>query len=270
NVLNSVNVSAAVIQRVLSQSASRQLERLAELIEEHLNDFPTFVSEDSKGKKTPAFIVKISDAIKGERSQMDSEFGDLVSNIEHIKEIVAVQQEAANSAGLLQSVSPQEVVEDAIVANKGTLTNHAVAVQRDFESDLPEFTSDKRKILQILINLIKNAKDAVVEAGASEPNIQVRISRNESEIAFAVQDNGIGISAAKLQKIFQHGFTTKKHGHGFGLHSSANAATELGGRLDVQSEGLGAGSTFVLTLPLEALQPEDRESSNYANEAVPA
>jgi C4-dicarboxylate-specific signal transduction histidine kinase len=70
--------------------------------------------------------------------------------------------------------------------------------------------------------------------------------------SIGLSDNGLGISADKLGEIFQYGFTTKKHGHGFGLHSSANVAVELGGSLKVASEGLGHGATFTLFVPFDS------------------
>ena len=67
-----------------------------------------------------------------------------------------------------------------------------------------------------------------------------------------VEDNGCGIRDEDLQRIFHHGFTTKKNGHGFGLHVSANAATEMGAKLHVHSDGPGRGASFFLDIPLEA------------------
>jgi signal transduction histidine kinase len=61
----------------------------------------------------------------------------------------------------------------------------------------------------------------------------------------------VGIASENLTRVFHHGFTTKRGGHGFGLHSSANAAVEMGGRLSARSDGPGLGATFVLELPLE-------------------
>ena len=64
-------------------------------------------------------------------------------------------------------------------------------------------------------------------------------------------DNGIGIPADNLTRIFGHGFTTRKEGHGFGLHSGALAAKELGGALTVESDGPGKGATFTLEFPIQ-------------------
>jgi signal transduction histidine kinase len=67
-----------------------------------------------------------------------------------------------------------------------------------------------------------------------------------------VSDNGVGIASENLTRIFNHGFTTRKDGHGFGLHSGALAAREMGGALWAQSDGPGKGATFTLELPLSA------------------
>ena len=88
-----------------------------------------------------------------------------------------------------------------------------------------------------------------------------------------VTDNGEGIPKENLTRIFQHGFTTKKTGHGFGLHSGSNAAREMGGSLNVRSDGTGTGATFILELPLNknaapSSSPPPDESQEHANRAA--
>ena len=122
------------------------------------------------------------------------------------------------------------------------------------------FTSDKHRILQILINLITNAKDAMVEAEVKDPVITIEFDSDDESILFRVRDNGIGIEQDKIDRIFQHGFTMKADGHGFGLHSSANAATEIGGSLTASSPGLGFGAVFELRLP--RVKPKSLETSS--------
>jgi signal transduction histidine kinase len=261
NALNSVNVSASVIEKQMRVSAFEKLERITTLIEEHSQDFGAFVSSDSRGKKIPDYISKVTNALKRERSKVTDEFKDLLSNVEHIKALVAVQQDVAHSTGLVQTINSEKVVDDAIVANKGTLANHNVKIQKHISGYLRDFESDRRKVLQILINLISNAKDAVVESGKADRRIQVSVSMTNESIQFEVADNGKGIATEDLNKIFQHGFTTKKTGHGFGLHSSANFATELGGSLMAFSAGLGHGAHFRLTLPVKHSSSLDFEPS---------
>lgn len=249
NILNSVNVSAAVIRQTLRESALANLERVSLLIAEHEHKLADFLSADNRGQQIPNYLAKVTDALKGERDYINGEFHDLVKNIEHIKEIVAVQQALARPSGMLQSLSPAELVTDSITANKGTLTNHKINIQPEIEKDMPVVKSDKHRIMQILVNLIKNAKDALVEHQVSDPAITVRASSTDSHVIFEVRDNGVGISPDKVNKIFQHGFTTKENGHGFGLHYSANAASELGGMLTLAKHDAESGATFRLEVP---------------------
>jgi signal transduction histidine kinase len=79
----------------------------------------------------------------------------------------------------------------------------------------------------------------------------VRVANGEGRIKISVHDNGVGISPENLARIFNHGFTTRKDGHGFGLHSGALAAKEMGGSLTVHSDGPGKGASFTLELPVQ-------------------
>ena len=129
------------------------------------------------------------------------------------------------------------------------MRRHDVAIVRDYQVDLP-VTVDKNKVLQILVNLIRNAKYACDESGRTDKSVTLRTTSDGREVSIAVIDNGVGISAENLTKIFAHGFTTRKHGHGFGLHSGAIAAKELGGSLNASSDGAGKGATFELRIPI--------------------
>ncbi|WP_231741604.1 sensor histidine kinase [Stieleria varia] len=249
NILNSVNVSASVIRRQFSKSALANLEKVSQLIAEHESTFDDFVRDDERGRKVPAYVRKVTDALCSERETLNREFDELVNNVEHIKEIVSMQQSMAKSSGLIQELDARDLIREALSANKDSLANHHIPIEEFVDDGVPLFWSDKHRILQILVNLIKNAKDAIKEHKGDHPCIKVSATTDNQFVVFRVSDNGIGISANKRDKIFQHGFTTKKNGHGFGLHSSANAATEMGGKLTVHSDGDGTGATFELRVP---------------------
>ena len=102
------------------------------------------------------------------------------------------------------------------------------------------------------------------ESGRADKRITVRVTADERCVRIAVIDNGVGIARENLTRIFAHGFTTKKKGHGFGLHSGANAAREIGGALSVRSDGSGLGATFELELPLAAGLPAAEETTRSA------
>jgi signal transduction histidine kinase len=172
-------------------------------------------------------------------------------HIEHIKEIVAMQQNYAKVSGAYENLSAAELTEDALRINAAAFDRHGIHLVREFDAATPAICVDRHKILQILINLIRNAKYAMDAHPTSEKKLVIRVGpAAPGRVQIAVCDSGIGIAPDNLIRIFQHGFTTKKEGHGFGLHSAANAAKEMGGCLTVQSDGLGQGATFVLELPV--------------------
>jgi C4-dicarboxylate-specific signal transduction histidine kinase len=141
--------------------------------------------------------------------------------------------------------------------NAAAFDRHGVEVVREFAPDLPVVRLDRHKALQILINLLRNAKYAMDAGDPPHKRLVVRIARPSSDRArITIVDNGVGIAPEHLTRIFNHGFTTKTDGHGFGLHSGANAAREMGGSLTVQSEGPGKGAEFSLDLPAATGAPD--------------
>ena len=129
------------------------------------------------------------------------------------------------------------------------LARHQIEVVCQFDP-IPPIMVDRHLMLQILVNLINNAKQAL-DARPEGRRLTLRIASSEGgRVRVEVEDNGTGIARENLTRIFQHGFTTKKTGHGFGLHSGANTAREMGGSLPVHSDGPGTGATFILELPL--------------------
>ncbi len=250
NVLNSVNVSSTLIAERLRSSKTANLSRIATLLHENESDLGGFMMNDRRGQTLPAYLSSLSDHVREERTQILGELESLTKNVDHIKDIIARQQSYAKVSGALETLSVDEIVEDAIRISIDALKRHHVEIDRNFEP-LPPIPVDKHKVLQILINLINNAKHALDERGENGRRLTIEIGRNGGEFALiCVSDNGIGIESEKLTEIFSHGYTTKSNGHGFGLHSSANAASEMGGSLTADSEGLGCGATFTLELPI--------------------
>src|SRR5690606_4245895 len=212
-------------------------------------DLPGFMARDPRAAKIPDYLAALAAQLAGEREAMLKELEELRGHLDHIKETVTMQQTYARRCGVVEEVAVVDLVEDALRMNSGALTRHRVAVQRDF-LDTPRITTDKHKVLQILVNLLRNAKHACDESSAPEKLVRIRIEQVLDEVWISVIDNGVGIDPEVMPRLFTHGFTTRKSGHGFGLHGAALAATELGGSLTAHSEGVGRGATFRLCLPL--------------------
>lgn len=249
NVLSSLNVSSSVIATGLRQSKAESLARIAALLLEHTADIGEFLARDPKGKLIPEFVTSLAQHTLDERERLLAEIATLQSDIDHIKEIVTMQQAYATMVGVTEPLDPATMLEDSLRMNSGALVRHDVKVVRDFAL-APRVLGEKGKILQILVNLIRNAKYACDDGGAGEKILTLRIAAADGDrVQLIVQDNGVGIPSENLTRIFGHGFTTRTNGHGFGLHSSANAAREMKGALTARSDGPGKGATFVLELP---------------------
>jgi PAS domain S-box-containing protein len=253
NVLNSLNVSASVITSGLRQAKAESLARCGELLREHRADLAAFVTEDPKGRRIPELIRTLARHAVTERHRLLQEVTVLQKNIDHIKEVVAMQQTYATTVGVVEPLDPAALMEDALQMNADALARHGISVERDFQS-APTLIGEKAKILQILVNLIRNAQHACTDSRTDAKRIILRMEASPAldRIRLTVEDNGIGIPPENLTRIFGHGFTTRANGHGFGLHSAANAAREMKGTLTVQSRGPGHGAAFTLDLPLAA------------------
>jgi signal transduction histidine kinase len=174
----------------------------------------------------------------------------LRENLEHIKDTVAMQQNYAKLLGVTETVDPADLVEDSLRLNAGAFIRHGVTVHKEFKP-VPAITVDKHKVLQILVNLVRNAKYACDESGRKDKELTLRVDGNDKGVRISVIDNGVGIPKENMDKLFTHGFTTRKAGHGFGLHSGAIAAQQLGGALRAESDGPGHGAAFILELPIK-------------------
>lgn len=251
NVLNSVNISATLVSDLVRASKSTNIGKIGALLIEHQEDLENFLHQDPRGRQIPNYLCTLADHLTKETESTQKELELLRKNIDHIKEIVATQQTYAKVSGVTETIALTDLVEDALRINTGSFGRHSVAVVRNYSSQ-PVVTVEKHKVLQILVNLIKNAKFACDESGRTDKQITLEISEIPKHAVITVKDNGVGIPAENLTRIFSHGFTTRKEGHGFGLHSGALAAKNLGGSLKAYSEGLGRGATFVLELPYSA------------------
>ncbi len=249
NVLNSVNVSANLVTERIRRSRLGGVSKIAALLREHQENLAAFLTQDPRGKQVTEYLETLGTHLDDQQSQLAEELRQLVQNVEHIKQIVAMQQSYARVAGVIETLPIAGVVEDALRITESGMVRQGIHVVRDFHS-VPPVSLDKHKTLQILVNLLRNARQAVEADSKPDKFIHIRIHNGVVGRAFIqVQDNGVGIASANFTRIFSHGFTTKKNGHGFGLHLSALAAKEMGGTLRVESAGPGLGACFTLELP---------------------
>jgi signal transduction histidine kinase len=251
NVLNSVNISAGVLSGVVRDSKALGLSRAVRLLKEHSLELGDYLTRDEKGKLLPGYLEKLSEALADERQGLLDELSQLTRSVDHIEEIVATQQYFAGASRLIEPVRVADLLDDALRINAEALERHKVTVVKEY-AGVQVLPLDKARVLQILVNLISNAKYAMDgnECGPRRLTLKAELTGG-SRLRLSVCDVGEGIAPDNLARIFSHGFTTRRRGHGFGLHSCALAAKEMGGTLTATSPGVGKGATFVLELPWE-------------------
>ncbi|WP_224372128.1 ATP-binding protein [Hyalangium versicolor] len=254
NVLNSVYTAAQLAKERLDRMRLDHVTRVATLLQERQGDLATFLTQEERGRMVPTFLGKLGRSLLEDREELRLLLDDVGRYTEHIGDIVKVQQTHARPPRLDEAVSMEALVEDALRINAAALARHEVKLERQI-STLPPVVTDKHKVLMILVNLISNAKYAMDGVPVAQRRLFVGLDQQEPDrVSITVRDNGAGIPQEMLTRIFQYGFTTRKEGHGFGLHSSALAAQQLGGTLTGQSDGPGQGATFTLELPRDSTQ----------------
>ena len=254
NALNSVNVSAGILADKLAGSKVANLSKVMALLNEHEADLARFLTHDPKGGQLIGYLGKLTEHLLHEQAGLKEEVASLKESVAHATDIIAFQQNSGKNNGRIETVPMAELVEDALRMNANSLARHGIEVVRDFGPDLPPVVVRKHQVLQILVNLIRNAKTACAAAAAPEKRLTLSTSWEPTtrRIRIEVRDNGVGIPPENLGRICTHGFTTRKDGHGFGLHSGLRIAKELGGSLSVHSGGLGQGASFTLEIPCQS------------------
>jgi len=245
NVLNSVNVSSSIIRDKLRNSSTKNLIKLVDMFEDNKQHLAEFITTDEKGSQVPKFLSLLSDKLVSQESDLMVELDSLDKSINHIKSVISMQQSYSGSFGMLENVNMYDLIEDALNINMSDMHNSNISFIKDYQ-DISEIHVDRHKVLQIIINLLSNAKHAVVDAGIKNKKITISLYEEGELVYVEIKDNGIGILEEDMPQLFKYGFTKRKTGHGFGLHNCALIAEDLGGKITVESEGAGKGASFKL------------------------
>ncbi|RYX94100.1 MAG: ATPase [Comamonadaceae bacterium] len=258
NVLNSVNVSASLARRTLGASRLEGLARAVGLINEHAADLGGFIHGDPRGAALVPYLNAVVEALRKERDTADGDLERLIKSVDHISYVVATQQSHAGPSSVLEPARPEDLLEEALRMSAEAIERYGVHVERRYDP-IAVGAIDRPRLLQILVNMIANAAHAMKNNPAGLRRVVVSTALLQADagprLQVSVRDEGVGIAPEDMGRIFAHGFTTRSDGHGFGLHSSALAAMEMGGTLGAHSDGPGKGALFTLDLPFNAVPP---------------
>jgi PAS domain S-box-containing protein len=252
HLLKSVDASTGMLLDELSSPHVDLLARTVALCEEHGASLPDFLARDPRGQKVLALLSRVTEALVAEQRRLVAEVERLEEEMTTVRSTLVAQQSLASTSTHVEEAAPSELVERALAVFRRDLLHKRIDTVVEVVDDTRILT-DKQATQQILINLIRNAIEAVAELAGTRV-LHVRVHRDGEHVLFEVMDNGCGIAADDLSRLFRQGFTTKRRGHGFALHASAIAAQAMGGSLTAESQGPGQGACFCLSLPRTSLQ----------------
>ncbi|OJH36815.1 ATP-binding protein [Cystobacter ferrugineus] len=250
NTLNSASVSAELVIQGLRGLRVSSVVKTLELLREHAGHLDAFLSS-AQGRQVPSYLEALGKELPTAKERLLEEMRALQESLENVKAVVLMQQEHARYLGVVEPVAVPQLIDDALRLQGRSFESLGIQVRREY-GPVPLVMVDRHKLLQILLNLLNNARHALEDRERSNRRLTVRVSRTaQARLRIEVEDSGTGIAPEHLPRLFTQGFTTKKTGHGFGLHISALSARELGGSLSCTSPGPGQGATFTIEVPLE-------------------
>jgi signal transduction histidine kinase len=249
NVINSVNISNQDNLDRLRHSKIPALIKTNHLLQKNSEHIGQFLQTDPKGKKIPKLLDKLGQALNNENHILIENSSRMMQSINIIGNIITTQQQYAKGNLYNETLDLHSLVEESLNIQEASFKNHSITTRTEFQN-IPSITTDSAKLHQILTNILINAKQALLNNQVENRKIQIKLSQKLGFAILTIKDNGIGIDKNSLIEIFQHGFTTKKNGHGFGLHSCANLLAEMGGNIKAKSEGKNKGAMFIIKLPL--------------------
>ncbi len=250
NVLNGVVIATDMVKDMTQELRIDGVDRAAKLLEEVVGDSSASGSAQGRVEKLPAYLFGLSKKLESQRDRILEELSTLVLAVDHLKDITKMQQSYAKDDQVRERLNIRHIVDDALKLSRTSLERHHIQVTQDYRQ-VPDIQVAKHAVLQILINLVRNAKQAMSHLREEDKRLVIRIrDSGDDTIVIQIADNGIGISEVNLPRLFDRGFTTRPDGHGFGLHVSQFTAQRLGGKLGAQSDGEGLGATFTLELPI--------------------
>lgn len=257
NIINSVNISAQRLDTTLGSIKIQSLIKANQLLQSHRGNLADYLANDEKGRVWIDYFDRLVSMLSHDIEVVGDEVKDLSHKIAVMRDVIYTQQNYAKSGLYTENTSIQELVEDAVKLQWGSLRLQEVEVVREY-STAPRGNVARVKLVHVITNLIKNAREAMrdnpVDGRPKKLVIGIE-SAPDGLVEVLITDTGCGIEPEDLARIFHHGYTTKQDGHGFGLHTCANFMSEMGGELLAVSDGKGCGATFIMRFPLA--EPQD-------------
>lgn len=243
NVLNSVKTSAYLLDESIKEFPMEGFHKSCRLLLENRENLAYFLTHQETGQKLIDYLLNLDKQFSTLLLEVETNASRISDKVKAIEEVIASQQDYIGTSAFTETLVLEKVIEDALALLSDLLQSEQIQVKKVFQPSL-NLSVQKSKLLHTLINLIKNAIQAMMDMPAGQRMLEIRSYQEGESVCIEIADNGTGIEEKNLNRIFNHGFTTHKDGFGFGLHSCANYLDEMGARITAYSDGPGKGATF--------------------------
>jgi DNA-binding LacI/PurR family transcriptional regulator/signal transduction histidine kinase len=258
NLLNSVTISAESAAELLDRSSLGGLHKANELLHGQEGDLAGFFGNDPRAQLLPGYYARIAASLDEEHGRVRASLGELLERTGLIRETIrSLQEYAHNGLDMLlrEEADLAAVLDLALEVHAQPLAHDGVQVHREYDREAPRLVLPRAKIVHVLVNLVKNAVDALAQVRPEDRRLTVQVRRAGERVRVRIQDSGEGIPPENLGRLFNYGFTTKPGGHGFGLHTCANYVRQMGGTITGESDGPGRGATFTVEFQAAGRDP---------------
>jgi len=248
NIGNAITPIKVHIEAIKPKELERTLHYLEECyldLSDHARDLNHYMNEDLRGKEVFAYMGELINSLNKREKQMVETCTKVDGGISYISDILALQQTyVASEQETMERTSLNAIIYDAIRMQTGALEKRGITVTEELPSDLPKLIIDKSRLMQVIVNLIKNSYEAIDELGQDdrEKVISFRSFAADENIGFQIADSGIGIEPERIGMVFEFG-RSNKGSSGFGLHYGKMFVEANRGTINISSPGKGKGAT---------------------------
>ncbi len=265
NVITTVSARLSMLYKEENYFKIDKIERILNLIKEKKGNLDEFLTKNPKGEKFIQYFENYVEFMKTKIDELNKHLEYLLGRLTIITEILNTQQRYAGF-NVIENVNVKQLIQDAVNIFIDKLDRLGIQLVEEYDQSVDNITVERIKLHQVLVNLVKNAIEAIQMGNNEEKIIKIRTEKiDDDKIKIEIADTGCGISKENLKKLFSWGFTTKNNfkkqaGHGFGLHSCANAINSMNGTLSAESEGEGKGAKFIIIIPIDQTKIEKEEN----------
>jgi signal transduction histidine kinase len=234
------------IKRTYEQNDIATLENLQAFIKK--NQLP--LSEALTEIKANA-IVELLDGILSNQKLFISEMKHTVMEqmkiIGHVQEILNIQRQYVVGQNTERTlVDIRGIINDSVSMITGTFDKKNIQFNLDAPIMIPKIKGDRTRLMQVVLNLLKNAIDSFSDSEKKNKAIEVKVIVEEKKIIIQIKDNGKGFEQATTDHLFQRGYTTKLEGSGLGLANCRNIIEAHNGEISLTSDGIDNGATSTI------------------------